>query len=190
MALMYSLLFLDRIGVVHAQIALAAVVQSGAEIDADRLGVADVQIAVGLRRKARYDRLEAAGLEIFVDEVVDEVRRGGWGGGTHDNRIPSLGLILSHRRRGRQGGKNLRNSEFEWRQVALDDLPNQIEFHAEIAVNQRVPHPADLLPGDIGMTSPQFRGEALDRFTNDFDIADDRVLSLGVREEGFAARGV
>ena len=51
------LLFLGRIGVVEAQIAVAAELLRDAEIQADRLGVADMQIAVRLGRKAGDDRL-------------------------------------------------------------------------------------------------------------------------------------
>ena len=50
-------LFLGRIGVVEAQVALAPELRREAEIEADRFGVADVQIAVGLRRKARVHPL-------------------------------------------------------------------------------------------------------------------------------------
>ena len=49
------LLLLHRIGVVEAQVAAAAEFLRHAEIQADRLGVADMQIAVRLRRKARDD---------------------------------------------------------------------------------------------------------------------------------------
>ena len=47
------LLFLFGVGVVEAEIGLAAEFRGEAEIQADRFGVADVQIAVRLRRKAR-----------------------------------------------------------------------------------------------------------------------------------------
>ncbi len=89
------LLFLFRIGVVEAHVAHAAVIACEAEIEADRLGVAEVQVAVGLGRKARADfrrigrragvgrreagapapgarRILAAG-EVGVDGVADEI---------------------------------------------------------------------------------------------------------------------
>ncbi len=47
--------FLGRVGVVHAQIANAAELARDAEIQADAFGVADVEVAVRLRRKARVD---------------------------------------------------------------------------------------------------------------------------------------
>ncbi len=45
--------FLDRIGVVEAEIAASAELLGDAEVETDRLGVPDVQVAVGLGRKAR-----------------------------------------------------------------------------------------------------------------------------------------
>ena len=48
--------FLDRVGVVVAQVALAAKGFRQAEIDADRLGMADVQIAVGFGGKRVWTR--------------------------------------------------------------------------------------------------------------------------------------
>ena len=53
----------------------AAEVLGQAEVQADRLGVADVQIAVGLRREAGDHADVAAVVEIFVDQVADEVGR-------------------------------------------------------------------------------------------------------------------
>ena len=50
------LLFLFGIGVVEAQVGFAAELVGETEVDADGLGVADVQVAVGLGRKARLDR--------------------------------------------------------------------------------------------------------------------------------------
>ena len=46
-------LLLGRVGVVEAQVAAAAEFLRDAEVQADRLGMADVQIAVRLRREAR-----------------------------------------------------------------------------------------------------------------------------------------
>ena len=50
----FHLLFF-RVGVVKAQVAHAAVVARQAEVEADALGVADVQVAVGLGREAGAD---------------------------------------------------------------------------------------------------------------------------------------
>ena len=51
------LLFLGRIGVVEAQMAAAAELLRDAEVEADRFGVADVQVAVRLGREAGDDAL-------------------------------------------------------------------------------------------------------------------------------------
>ncbi|OQA32217.1 MAG: hypothetical protein BWY57_02122 [Betaproteobacteria bacterium ADurb.Bin341] len=45
---------LGRIRIVHTQMTPTAELLRHAEIDADRLGVSDVDIAVGLRRKTRH----------------------------------------------------------------------------------------------------------------------------------------
>ena len=45
--------FLGRVGVVKAQVAHTGELAGDAEVQADRLGMADVQIAVGLGREAR-----------------------------------------------------------------------------------------------------------------------------------------
>ncbi len=77
--------FLGRIGVVEAQVAAPGELGGDAEVQADRLGVADVQIAVGLGREAGADgRVLAAG-QVLADDLADEVfllgRGGGIGGG-------------------------------------------------------------------------------------------------------------
>ena len=71
------LLFLFGIGVVEAQVGLAAELVGEAEVDADGLGVADVQVAVGLGWKARLDDRVAVlfGAHILGDDVAEEV---GW----------------------------------------------------------------------------------------------------------------
>ena len=55
------LLFLLRVRVVEAEVTAAAELVGDAEVEADRLRVADVQVAVRLRREARDDR-RGAGL--------------------------------------------------------------------------------------------------------------------------------
>ncbi|MCY1225824.1 hypothetical protein D9M72_380320 [compost metagenome] len=80
--------FLDRVGVVEAQVAAAAVVARQPEVHADALGVADMQVAVGLRREAcDHGRQRFAGLvlaagigaggEVLVDDAAQEVGGGG-----------------------------------------------------------------------------------------------------------------
>ena len=66
--------FLGRVGIVEAQIAAAAELARDTEIQADRLGMADMQIAVGLRWEAGRDaaRVLAGGL-VVDDDLADEV---------------------------------------------------------------------------------------------------------------------
>ena len=67
--------FRRRVGVVEAEVASAVEVEREAEVQADRFGVADVEVAVGLRRKAGDDAAPVLvrGL-IRLHEVADEVR--------------------------------------------------------------------------------------------------------------------
>jgi len=67
------LVFLGRIGVVIAQVAVPAEFVGDAKIEADRFGVADVKVAVRLRRKPRHRGLVPAGSEIGAHDVADEV---------------------------------------------------------------------------------------------------------------------
>ena len=70
------LLFLDRIGVVETQMAAAAELFGDAEVETDGLGVTDMQIAVRLGRKAGDDPLHAAGVEVGLNDVADEIAAG------------------------------------------------------------------------------------------------------------------
>ena len=70
--------FLGRVGVVEAEIALAAEFIGEPEIQADRLGVADVEVAVGFGRKARVDAPAVLSIpDVLNDNVTDEVGGGG-----------------------------------------------------------------------------------------------------------------
>ena len=63
----------DGVGVVEAEIALPAELLLDAEIDAYRLGVPDVQIAVGLGRKTRDYLVVLPRGKILDDDVLDEI---------------------------------------------------------------------------------------------------------------------
>ena len=67
--------FFRGIGVVHPQITNAAELAGDTEVEADGFGVADVQIAVWLRWKARDRCLMLTGSEVGLDDVADEI---GW----------------------------------------------------------------------------------------------------------------
>ncbi len=76
------LVFLGGIRVVVPQVALAAVLERQAEIEADAFGVANVQVAVRLRWKPRVDAAAVlARAVVFVNDVADEISRArgvGW----------------------------------------------------------------------------------------------------------------
>ena len=77
---LYELLvLLGGVGVVHPQVAQAVVFLRRAEVDGQGLAVADVQIAVRLRRKTGVDghSLELTTLcDVLVDEIQDKVFAG------------------------------------------------------------------------------------------------------------------
>ena len=68
------LVFLGRVGVVETQVALAAELLGQAEIQADALGVTDVQVTVGLRREAGDDLGVLATVQIGLDDGAQEIR--------------------------------------------------------------------------------------------------------------------
>ena len=72
-ALDECLLLLGGVGVVKAQVAGAAILPGGAEVHAQRLGVADVQIAIRLRREAGLDVVKATAGQILIDVFLDKV---------------------------------------------------------------------------------------------------------------------
>ena len=69
-------ILLRGVGVVHAKVADAAEALCGAEVDAQGLAVADVQVAVGLRREAGvhlHALVPAAGGQILHDEALNKI---------------------------------------------------------------------------------------------------------------------
>ena len=67
------LLFLGRICVIEPQMAASAELSGDAEIQADRLGMTDVEIAIWLRRKAGNDLFDATGVKIALDDVTNKI---------------------------------------------------------------------------------------------------------------------
>ncbi len=67
------LLFPGRVGIVEAQMAAAAEFLRDAEIERDRLGVSDMQIAVRLRREPGHDRRMPLGVQVGLDDVANEI---------------------------------------------------------------------------------------------------------------------
>src|SRR5207302_9128572 len=78
---------LGGVGVIEAEIAQAAVLLREAEVEANRLGMPDVKIAVRLRRKARVNAAaEAPRLVVLLDALFDEVEG-------RSSRLRGLGLL-------------------------------------------------------------------------------------------------
>ena len=76
-----------------------------AEIEANRLGMADVQIAVGLRREARLDPAGPfVGAEVVLDDGFEEVERAGWLGGFFGGHGSYLGNRIPNNSIWRAGG--------------------------------------------------------------------------------------
>ena len=68
-------ILLRRIRIVKAQVAKPRILLRRAEVQADRLRMTNVQIAVRFGRKARMYALGMlAALQIFVDDVINEIR--------------------------------------------------------------------------------------------------------------------
>ena len=69
-------ILLGGVGVVHTEIAQSAILLGGTEVDAQGLAVANMQVAIGLRRETGVDghALELTTLcDVLVDELMDEV---------------------------------------------------------------------------------------------------------------------
>ena len=67
---------LGGVGIVHTEVADAAVLLRGAEVDGQGLAVADVEVAVGLRREPGVDLFPLAaapGLQFLLDDAVNEI---------------------------------------------------------------------------------------------------------------------
>ena len=72
------LLFLGRVGVIKTQVADTAKLPGQTEVQTDRLGVTNVQVTVGLRRKAGNDVAVLAAVQISLDDLAQKVA---WGRG-------------------------------------------------------------------------------------------------------------
>ena len=64
---------LHWVGVVEAEIGLAAILLCQAEIEADALGMADMQITVRLRREPGHHRLYPAARQVILDNLFQEI---------------------------------------------------------------------------------------------------------------------
>ena len=69
------LFLLDRIGVIQSKIAATAKFTGHTEVQRDRLGVPDVEIAVGFGWKSRDHRIFAPGRKVVANDIADKVIR-------------------------------------------------------------------------------------------------------------------
>src|SRR5205823_6209848 len=70
------LFFFGWIGIVIAQVEFTSILHGQAVIEADRLGMADMEIAVRLGRKARVDApAKSARAIVLFDDLLDKVER-------------------------------------------------------------------------------------------------------------------
>ena len=73
---MYSCSSFDGIGVVETQMTASTKLLGNAKIQADRFGVADMQIAVRFGREARNNTFDATRIEVGFNDVANEVAPG------------------------------------------------------------------------------------------------------------------
>ena len=74
--------FLAGVGVIEPEVADAVEFGGDAEVEADGLGVADVEVAVGLRRKAGHHPAVLARGQVVGDDLADKIQgTGGLGSG-------------------------------------------------------------------------------------------------------------
>src|ERR1035441_6089562 len=72
-------LFLERVRVVEAEVALSSIFAGDAEVQTDRLGMADVKVAVRLGGEARRHAARVLSrASVLVEDLADEVLSGNW----------------------------------------------------------------------------------------------------------------
>lgn len=77
---------------------------------------------------------------------------------------------------------------FEKRQVVLDDISNELEIDAPIAVNKAIPESDNLLPGRLRTVTRRGRDSA-SGFADDFEVSNDCILDESLPHEDFATIG-
>jgi hypothetical protein len=71
-------IFLAGVGIVEAEVAEAAIFRGNTEIEADRFGVADMEVTIGLGRETGMDAAVVfAGFQVVVDDSFDKIGGGG-----------------------------------------------------------------------------------------------------------------
>ncbi len=78
---------------------------------------------------------------------------------------------------------------FEIRQFGLGQLPDGREVHVKVVMNKHIAQTGDAAPGDFRVLLPEFGGQKLRRFPDDFQLADYGVLPVGLGHEDVASSG-
>ena len=71
------------------------------------------------------------------------------------------------------------------RQVVGDGLPDDLQVHTEVLVDQDVPHARDINPWDAGRETSQIAGEVPNSLADDFKVAHNGVDGLRIGLELF-----
>jgi len=75
------------------------------------------------------------------------------------------------------------------REFQHNNVPDYIEFHAEVAVNKFVPGSCYITPRDHRFPRFQFATEVPDRLAYNFELPNDRTLDHLIAEERRPAAG-
>ena len=71
-------------------------------------------------------------------------------------------------------------------QLLLDDIPNDLDVDSEVCVDQDVAQAGDPPPIDLGVSRTDLVGQVLDRFADDFQVADHGIEGPLVAGQRFA----
>lgn len=71
--------------------------------------------------------------------------------------------------------------------MTLCYLPDSLQVHAHVLMNEDISHAGNTAPGDIRSALKSFRRDSFDSFTDDLELPDYRVLPMrGGHEFGVA----
>ena len=80
-------------------------------------------------------------------------------------------------------------TESKGREITGDYIPDSLEIHIEIIVNQHVPHPGNRFPVDFGVDFFVNRIDSAHGFPENLNIANDGVPQSVRGKHGITARG-
>ena len=75
----------------------------------------------------------------------------------------------------------------QFREIALNDVPDLVQIDAQVVVNDNVPKRDDAAPVDLRVRARCVRGQPARRFRERVKIAQDSVLCFTITEEEVAA---